>query len=116
ERSMKIAVVLGQDPVTWVMSGSRVPLTPRKPVDELAYAGGLRGKPLEVVSCDLSDLVIPAHCEMVIEGEVDLTAFEPEGPYHETYGYLGDRNEERFVFNVQRITHRRDPILMNSFT
>lgn len=116
EKSMKIAVVLGQDPVTWVMSGSRVPLTNEKPIDELAYAGGLRGKPLEVVKADLSDLVIPAHCEMVIEGEIDLTVMEPEGPYHETYGYLGDRNDERFVFNVQRVTHRRDPILMNSFT
>lgn len=44
EKSMRIAVVLGQDPVTWLVSGSRVPITPRKPVDELAYVGGLRGK------------------------------------------------------------------------
>ena len=116
ETTMPVAIVLGQDPVTWMVSGSRVPATREKPVDELAYAGGLRGKALEVVKCDLSDLTIPAQVEMVIEGEVDLTQMQPEGPYHETYGYMGNRNEERFVFTVKRITHRKDPILMNSFT
>ncbi len=116
EKSMRVAIVVGQDPVTWVVSGSRVPLTGRKPVDELAYVGGLRGKALEVVKCDLSELLVPAWCEMVIEGDVDLTRVGPEGPYHEAYGYLGDRNEDRFFFSVQRVTHRRNPILMNSFT
>ena len=116
EKSMRIAVVLGQDPVTWLVSGSRVPITPRKPVDELAYVGGMRGKPLEVVKADLSDLLIPAHSEMVIEGEIDLTEWVAEGPYHETYGYLGNRNTDRFRFTVQRVTHRKNPIIMNSFT
>ena len=116
EKSMKIAVVVGQDPVTWLVSGSRVPIVPKKPVDELAYVGGMRGKPLEVVKADLSDLLIPAHSEMVIEGEIDLTEWVAEGPYHETYGYLGNRNTDRFRFNVQRVTHRKNPIVMNSFT
>jgi UbiD family decarboxylase len=116
EQSMRIAVVLGQDPVTWLVSGSRVPITPRKPIDELAYVGGLRGKPLEVVKADLSDLLIPAHSEMVIEGEIDLTEWVAEGPYHETYGYLGNRNTDRFRFNVLRVTHRKNPLVMNSFT
>jgi 4-hydroxy-3-polyprenylbenzoate decarboxylase len=116
EKTFPIAIVLGQDPVTWMVSGSRVPLTPRKPIDELAYVGGIRGRPLEVVKADLSDLVIPAYCEMVIEGELDLINTEPEGPYHETYGYLGDRNTERFPLSIRRITHRRNPILLNSFT
>lgn len=116
ETTMKIAIVLGQDPVTWVVSGSRVPLIPRYPVDELAYVGGLRGKALETIKCDLSDLIVPAHCEMVLEGDIDLVNLKPEGPYHETYGYLGDRNDDRYEFTVQRITHRRDPILLNSFT
>lgn len=116
DTKMKIAMILGQDPVTWVVSGSRVPLIPRYPVDEYAYVGGLRGKALEIVKCELSDLTVPAYSEMIIEGELDLVNLKPEGPYHETYGYLGDRNEDRYEFTVQRITHRRDPILLNSFT
>jgi len=44
------------------------------------------GKPLEVIKADLSDLIISAHAEMVIEAELDLTNPVSEGPYHETYG------------------------------
>lgn len=116
EKTMQIAIFLGQDPVTWVVSGSRVPLIPRYPVDEYRFVGGLRGKALEVVGCDLSDLTVPADCEMVIEGELDLVNLVPEGPYHEMYGYLGTYNEERYLLTVQRVTHRRDPVLPNSFT
>lgn len=116
DKTYPIALVIGQDPATWVVSGSRVPTIPKKPVDELAIAGGLQGKAIEVIKADLSDLTIPAHCEMVMEGTIDLTKFESEGPYHETYGYLGDKNDERFIFNIDRITHRKNPILLNSFT
>jgi len=116
EKTMKIALILGQDPVTWVVSGSRVPLVPERPFDELAYVGGLRGKPIQTVKCDLSELEIPAHCEMVLEGELDLINRKAEGPYHEMYGYLGDRNDDRFEFRIDRITHRQNPIIVNSFT
>ncbi|WP_101757101.1 UbiD family decarboxylase [Oceanicoccus sp. KOV_DT_Chl] len=116
ETMMPVAFVLGQDPVTWMVSGSRVPLTFKKPIDELAYVGGMRGKALEVVKCDDSSLIVPAHSELVIEGVIDLINTEPEGPYHETYGYLGDRNEARFAVRINKITHRKNPILMNSFT
>lgn len=116
ETSMPIAMFLGQDPVTWMVSGTRVPVSPRKPVDEYAYVGGLRGKPLEIVKCDLSELTVPAHCEVVIEGTLDLTQPLQEGPYHEAYGYLGDRNEGRYAVTVNRVTHRRNPIIQNSFT
>jgi 4-hydroxy-3-polyprenylbenzoate decarboxylase len=116
EKSMPIAMILGQDPVTWMVSGTRVPVTPRKPIDEYAYVSGLRGKPLEIVKCDLSDLTVPAHCEVVLEGTLDLTQPLEEGPYHEAYGYLGDRNTGRFAVTVNRVTHRRNPIVQNSFT
>ena len=117
EKAMKIALVLGQDPVTWMVSGSRVPLSFTKPVDEIAVVGGMRGKALDVVRADLNDkLLLPAHSELVLEGTVDLTRLGPEGPYHETYGYLGEANAERFFFRVERITQRKNPVVMNSFT
>lgn len=116
ETSMPVAFALGQDPITWMVSGSRVPLTFKKPIDELAYVGGMRGKALDVVKCDDSELIVPAHCEMIMEGTIDLTRTVAEGPYHETYGYMGDYNDARFPVTINRITHRKDPILMNSFT
>ena len=73
ERYAPVSIVLGQDPVVWMISGTRVaPRWGGQPVDELAVAGGMRGKPLDVVKSHTNDLVIPAHAEMVIEGRVPL--------------------------------------------
>ena len=119
EKTMPITLVLGQDPVVWMISGTRVaPRFGPKPVDELAVAGGFRGKPLDVVKSDTNDMLVPAHCEMVIEGEVPLdeASMRPEGPFGEMFGYLGPRKETNFIINVTRVTHRKNPWLMNAFT
>ncbi|MGI9289768.1 MAG: UbiD family decarboxylase domain-containing protein [Gammaproteobacteria bacterium] len=120
EKTAPITLVLGQDPIVWMISGSRIAprFGPVKPIDELAIAGGIRGKALDVVKSDTNEMMIPAHSEMVIEGEVPLDDkyFEPEGPFGEMFGYLGPRKDKNFVINVTRVTHRKDPWLMNAFT
>ena len=117
EKSARIALVLGMDPMVWLVSGARIPeRRGKKPVDELATAGGLRGKAIEVVKCETNDLRVPAHSEMVIEGEVTLESFETNGPYGEGYGYIGAAREPQFTMTVTRITHRRNPWFVNNFT
>ncbi len=119
EKTAPITLVLGQDPIVWMVSGTKVALRfGPKPVDELAIAGGLRGKALEVVKSDTNDMLIPAHAEFVIEGEVPLddAAMEPEGPFGEMFGYMGEKKDTNFIINVKRVTHRRNPWLMNAFT
>jgi len=76
----------------------------------------LRGKAIEVVKCETNEIRVPAHAEMVIEGEVTLESFETNGPYGEGYGYIGAAREPQFTMTVTRITHRRDPWFVNSFT
>jgi UbiD family decarboxylase len=74
--------------------------------DERAIMGGLLGEPLELVKCETSGVLVPAHAEMVIEAEIQPTARTPEGPFGEFTGYsLGER--EREVMKVRAITHRR---------
>ena len=119
EKTAPITLVIGQDPIVWMVSGTKVALRfGPQPVDELAIAGGIRGKALDVVKCDTNDMLIPAHCEMVIEGEVPLddASMEPEGPFGEMFGYMGARKESNFVINVTRVTHRTNPWMMNAFT
>jgi 4-hydroxy-3-polyprenylbenzoate decarboxylase len=121
DKIARVSIVLGQDPVVWMISGTRVAMRERagivRPVDELAIAGGLRGKPLEVVKSETNDMLIPAHAEMVIEGEVPLQEPPlPEGPFGEMFGYLGPRKEKNFWLNITAITHRRDPWIVNAFT
>ena len=38
--------------------------------DERAIMGGILGEPLELVGCETSDLLVPAHAEIVLEGEI----------------------------------------------
>ena len=107
EASMKYSIVLGQDPVIWFISGTRVAnrgFGPKpKPVDELAIAGGMRGKAIEVVKSELTDIPVPAHAEMVIEGEIwlDESTYEDEGPFGEMFGYLGPVKKEQFRHDHQ---------------
>jgi len=118
EQFARVSIVLGQDPVVWFISCSRVvPRFGDKPVDEVAVAGGLRGKPLALVKCETNDLLVPAHAEMVIEGEVPLQVpGQPEGPFGEMFGYLGAGKKENFFVNVTCVTHRRDPWVVNMYT
>jgi len=119
EKSAKVALVLGQDPYVWIVSSSRVVnrMFAEGPVDELAVAGGLRGKAMEVVRCETNDMLIPAHAELVIEGEIPLDQPGlPEAPFGEMAGYMGLKKKENFFMNVTAVTHRKKPWLVNQFT
>jgi 2,5-furandicarboxylate decarboxylase 1 len=73
--------------------------------DERAIMGGLFGEPLELVRCETSDVLVPAHAELVIEAEILPAARVAEGPFGEFTGYsLGERPRE--VVRVNAITHR----------
>ena len=80
--------------------------------DERAIMGGLLGEPLELVKCETSDVLVPAHAEMIIEGEILPHERTPEGPFGEFTGYsLGERQRE--VVKVRALTHRRDAIFQD---
>ena len=118
EKKAKASIVLGQDPYVWIVSSSRIANRMRPgPIDELALAGGLRGKALEVVRSETNGMLIPAHAEMVIEGEIPLDQPGlPEAPFGEMMGYLGLKKEENFFMQVTAVTHRKNPWLLNVFT
>jgi len=112
DKTAEVAIALSCDPVVFALSSCKA-AAPGE--DELELAGGLRGRPVEVVKCETSDILVPAHAEMIIEGEVPLSEQEPEGPYAEMWGYLGLQKPRNFFINVTCITHRRNPWLINNF-
>lgn len=112
ERVVHAAVAIGVDPVTFAVGTSK--LTGLGD-DELEVAGGLARRPVELVKAESSDLLVPAHAEIVIEGEIPTDAGEEEGPYGEVYGYIGLKKPWNFLMHVRAITHRRRPWLVNSF-
>jgi len=113
DKVARIAVAVAPDPLTFCASSTKMADYLE---DELDFVGGLRGKPLEVVKCETSDIRVPAYAEFIIEGEIPLDEFEDEGPYGEMYGYLGPLKPDNYFINIKAITHRKDPWVLNSFT
>jgi UbiD family decarboxylase len=105
-RKLEAAVVLGAVPAVGFASAQKIPYG----VSEYGVAGGLMGRPLELVRCESVDLEVPAHAEIVIEGEIDPGHLEPEGPFGEASGYMGPRTMSP-VLRVKAITHRRSPVV-----
>ena len=119
EKKLPVSIVLGQDPVIWMISGTKIKnrFLTRDPIYELDIAGGMRGKAIDIVKSETNDLMIPAHSEMVIEGEIPLDGpMEPEGPFGEMFGYMGPAKEANWIVNITTITHRKNPWFLNIFT
>ena len=102
---MPVAVAIGADPAT--MYSAILPLPPE--IDEMLFAGFLRGKPVEMVKCETSDLEVPANSEIVLEGYRELGEMRREGPFGDHTGFYS-LDDDYPVFHVECITHRKDPI------
>ena len=104
-QELPVVVVVGCDPALG-LSGC---YSLRPPVDEFLYTGLLKGEGLEVIKADLSDLPVPAGAEIVLEGVIKPGIRATEGPFGEFHGYYSPPKETH-VFEIQRITTRKDPI------
>ena len=63
-----VAVSFGHHPINFVVASTDVP----NRVNEYDYAGGILGRPLQVVKGPLTGLPLPADAEIAIEGEVGV--------------------------------------------
>jgi 4-hydroxy-3-polyprenylbenzoate decarboxylase len=107
-KPMPVASIIGCDPLLFILGAARISAF----VSEYDVAGALREEPVEVVQGETVDLPIPAHAEIVIEGEVDADKFMDEGPFGEYTGYYsGVGTDPRNFIDVKCVTHRNNPIL-----
>src|SRR5579864_6568171 len=109
QKRMDVAVAIGSDPAT--MYSAILPLPPD--LDEMMIAGFLRGKPVEMVKCETSDLEVPANSEIVLEGYVDLGELRREGPFGDHTGFYSLADDYP-VFHVTCITQRKEPIYVTT--
>ncbi len=106
---IEVAVAIGADPVT-CLSGI-LPIPPD--LDEMMFAGFLRREPVEMVTCETSQIQVPAQAEIVLEGYVDLSEMRTEGPFGDHTGFYSLEGEYP-VFHVTCITHRRNPVYLTT--
>ena len=116
-RPLPVSISMGLDPAIYLAACFEPPTTPLG-LDELSIAGGLRGRPVELVRCLSVDASALARAEIVLEGEIlpgeriredaqTNTGYSmPEFP-----GYPGKAQPSLPVIRVKAITHRRNPIL-----
>ncbi|HNV85370.1 MAG TPA: menaquinone biosynthesis decarboxylase [Candidatus Omnitrophota bacterium] len=104
-KRLEVACVLGADPVTMFSAVAPLPFG----VDEFAFAGFLRGAPLELVKCKTVDLEVPAESEFVLEGYVDVDEKRTEGPFGDHTGYYS-MPKEFPVFHIRCMTRRGNPV------
>jgi len=98
---MPIALAIGVPPaLLMTASGKTAP-----GVSELDMAGALMGKPIELIKCETSDLLVPANAEIIIEGIVDFGA-----KVENTLGEFADQYgpETAPTTQITAITRRKD--------
>jgi len=106
DAEMPIAIVLGCPPYVAFMGPQKLPIG----VDEFTVAGGLAGGPINVVKAKTVDLLVPAEAEVVIEGYIDTTKVEPEGPFGESHGHVA-LEEYNMPMRVTAVTRRKDAVV-----
>lgn len=108
---MPVAVVIGCDPLHFLVSSTHV----GSGVSEYDIIGALRGRPVEVFESDLTGLKLPATAEIILEGHLDLNDLRQEGPLGEFTGYYSSAKGADGVgmeptITIERVLHRDDPI------
>jgi UbiD family decarboxylase len=115
ERSAPVALAFGLDPALFMCAHGKLPWG----LSELDVVGGLYGEPLEYVEGALTGLPLPAHAEVVVEGEIPPPGQESrlEGPFGEWPGYYAvgavGPAEMQPVVRVQALYQRPSPILLS---
>ena len=110
-KPLPVAICLGCDPITTFMASTPI----RYDQSEYDYVGALyNGVPMKIVKAPQTGLMIPAGCEVCIEGYIEPRVRECEGPFGEFPGsYSGARLQG--VIRVTSVSYRNNPIFENLY-
>ncbi len=111
ENSQKteVAIVIGADPATVFSAVAPVP----EGLDKFLFAGITRKKGIDLVKCRTIDVQVPATAEIVLEGYVDPSELNVEGPFGDHTGYYTP--PEPFpTFTLTGIMMRKNPIYLTT--
>lgn len=105
-----VAIVLGADPLGYLISGIEVPFG----MCEYDYIGAILGERVAVLAGELTGLPFPAASEIVLEGFVEPNDERTEGPFGEFHGYYPGKEGRSPAVTVEKVYFRKDPILVGS--
>ncbi|MBI3089174.1 MAG: UbiD family decarboxylase [Candidatus Tectomicrobia bacterium] len=108
-KAMPVAIMIGHHPMYYFAAAT----TTEYGVDELEIASSLLEEEVELVKCETVDIEVPAHAEIVIEGEILAHVREEEGPFSEFQDYYLAGAGKHPVLQISAVTMRKDAIFKN---
>jgi 4-hydroxy-3-polyprenylbenzoate decarboxylase len=109
-KKMPACAIIGGDPLHIFASAATV----SGAKSGYDVVGTLRGAAVETVKSQITGLPIPAHAEIVLEGEIDPAHLRNEGPFGEYTGYYTEeliKPIPKPALDVKRVYFRNKPIL-----
>jgi len=109
-KDLPVAVAIGGDPV---LAFSAIAPLPEE-VDEIAFAGFLRGSPIPLTRARTLPWAVPAEAEFILEGIVPCGERRMEGPFGDHFGHYSA--PALFpVFHIHFFARRSHPIYHTIF-
>ena len=108
-KALALSVIIGGDPILYLAAVSPLP----EGVDELAFAGFLRGSPIELAYGKTPGTVVPAGADIVFEGIVPPDERMSEGPFGDHFGHYSHPAPFPVLW-IQSMTHRANPIYLSA--
>jgi len=105
-----VVIVIGADPLGYLISGIEVPFG----MCEYNYIGAILGRPVAVIPGEITGLPFPAAAEIVLEGHVEPNDERTEGPFGEFHGYYPGKEGKAPAVSVERVYYRHHPIMVGS--
>ncbi|HEY3308815.1 MAG TPA: UbiD family decarboxylase [Desulfuromonadaceae bacterium] len=105
-KPMPVAIALGGDPAITLSAMSPLP----GKLDEITFAGFLRGDSIDMAACCSIPLSVPLTSEVVIEGYVDPIEQAIEGPFGNHTGLYSPAGPAALM-RITSISHREDAII-----
>jgi UbiD family decarboxylase len=102
-----MAVVIGHHPCFEIATNY---FGPHDTFSEHDLAGSLLGETVDMIKCETSDITVPAHAEIVLEGEISPGVMEDEGPFCEFHGLYTSGVSKKPALDIKAITMREDAI------
>ena len=105
-----VVIVIGADPLGYLISGIEVPFG----MCEYNYIGAIVGQPVAVIPGQVTALPFPAAAEIVLEGHVEPNDERTEGPFGEFHGYYPGKEGKAPAVTIERVYYRNNPIMVGS--
>ena len=106
-KALAVSVIIGSDPILYLASVAPLP----EGIDEIAFAGFLKGQRIPLVLGKTKQTVAPADAEIVLEGFVPPDERMPEGPFGDHFGHYSHPAQFPVLW-LQTVTRRANPVYL----